>query len=81
MTKDKEKNSIQDIMYKLEKALYDLQQLPRLWYKQLFNFLIKKLGLYQINAENNIFITFISLNRPIINNFINKIKIMSIKKS
>lgn len=46
-----------------------------------FQLLLEKLGLCQINADHNIFITTAGLNKPIINIFVDNIKIIAIKKS
>lgn len=64
---------------KLLKALYGLKQAPRLWYKRLFQFLLEKLGLKQINADHNIFVTTSEINVPIVGIFVDDIKVMGVK--
>lgn len=56
MLKNAETHTTKNMIYKLQKALYSLKQLQRLWYKQLPTFLFKKLCLYQINTNHSIFI-------------------------
>lgn len=63
------------------KALYRLKQVPRLWYKRLFKFLLKKLGLSQINANHSIFVISIRIHGPIISMFVDDIKVMEVKGS
>lgn len=64
---------------KLIKALYYFKQAPRLWYKRLSKFLLKKLGFKQINIDYSIFVTLIDINVPIVSIFVNNIKVMAIK--
>lgn len=65
---------------KLLISLYGIKQTPRLWYKQLFQFLHKKLGLKQIIADHCIFVTIAGNNEPIVSTFLNDIQIIGIKK-
>ena len=67
--------------YKLLKTLYNLKQALRLWYKRLSKFLLKKLGLRQINTNHNIFLISTDINDPIISIFVNDIKVMGVKRS
>lgn len=69
------------IVCKLLKALYGLKQVLKLLYKQLSQFLLKKLGLKQINADYNIFITTSGINGLIVSTFVDDIKIINIKES
>ena len=66
---------------KLLKALYNLKQSPRLWYKRLLNFLLQKLGLSWINADYSIFLTKAGLNGPVVSTFVNDIKVIAPKRS
>ncbi len=66
---------------KLLKALYGLKQSPRLWYERLSSFLLEKLGLSQIHTDHSIFISSASLNGPIVNVFVDDIKIIGMKGS
>lgn len=61
--------------------MYSLKQFPRLQYKHVSSFLLKKLRLFQINANYNIFITKHGLKRPIVSIFINDIKIIGPKRT
>jgi uncharacterized membrane protein (DUF485 family) len=76
-------------MLKLNKALYSLKQLTRIWYNTLKEILINKLNFESLLAEKNIFINrstsiilcvyiddiaVISPSQEIINSFINSIK-------
>lgn len=72
---------MQNLVYKLHKELDILKQSPRLWYKKLSTFLLKKLGFHQINANYNIFICLSSLNSLIMSMFVNDIKIMVLKET
>lgn len=65
---------------KLLKALYSLQQALRFGYKRLTKFLLKKLGLNQINVDYSIFVTIVRINESIINIFVDDIKIIRVKK-
>lgn len=62
-------------------AFYDLKQASRLWYKQLLKFLLKKLSLYQINANHSIFFIEVGIKSLIVSTFINNIIIIEDKKS
>ena len=66
---------------KLLKALYGLEQAPRLWYERLSKFLLEKLGLRRINAAHSIFVTVAGINRPIVSTFVDDIKVMGVKRS
>lgn len=66
---------------KLLKVLYGLKQSLRLWYERLSTFLLQKLGLSQINADHNIFVTKAGLNGPVVSMFVDDIKIMAPKES
>ena len=70
-----------NMVCKLLKALYDLKQSLRLWYKRLANFLLKKLGLKRINADHSIFIIKADLDGPIVSTLIDNIKIRAPKDS
>lgn len=69
------------MVYKLFNALYDLKQLPRLWYKRLSVFLLEKLGIEYTHVNHSIFISKAGLNRSIVSTFIDDIKIIWPKKS
>lgn len=69
------------LVCKLLKALYNLKQTPRIWYKSLSIFLLEKLRLQQINADHSIFIFSIRINKLIVSTFIDNIKIIEIKDS
>lgn len=71
----------EQMVCRLNKALYGLKQSHQLWYKCLFSFLFEKLGLFQINADHNIFITYHRLNSLIASTFVDNIKIMGPKGS
>ncbi len=66
---------------KLLKVFYVLKQAPKLWYKRLSNFLLKNLGLQQINADHSIFVSPAGINGPIVSTFVNDIKIIGAKNS
>lgn len=68
------------MVYKLLKALYGLKQSLHLWYKKPSTFFLEKLGLKQIQADQNIFIIDARLDRPIMSMFIDNIQIMGAKK-
>lgn len=78
--KGSERIANKGMVYKLLKALYDLKQAPRLWYKWLFLFLLKKLDLKQINADHNIFEIAKGINGLIVSMIIDVIKSMSVKE-
>lgn len=69
------------MVYRLNKALYNLKQSPQLWYKYLSLFLFKKLRFSQINANYSIFIMQYNLKDPIFSIFVDDIKIMRPKGS
>ena len=79
--KGTETEANRNMVCKLLKASYDVKQSPRLWYKRLANFLLKKQGLKQINADYSIFMTKVGLDGPIVSIFVDNIKIMAPKKS
>lgn len=70
-----------NMVCKLLKALYGLKQSPRLWYKKLSAFLLKRFGLRRINADHSIFTTDAGFNGPIVSTFVDNSKIMGIKGS
>lgn len=70
-----------NMVCKLLKALYGLKQSPRLWYERLSTFLLKKLGLKQINTDHSIFVTDAGLNGPVVSTFVYDIKIMAPRQS
>ena len=57
------------------------QIISMLLVQKLSNFFLKQLGLKWTHADPSIFITNTSLNRPIVNTFIDDIKIMAVKKN
>lgn len=63
------------------KILYDLKQASKLWYKQLSQFLLKKLGLKKINIDHSIFVIIARINKPIVNTFVDDIKVIRVKRS
>ena len=79
--KGTETKETRNFVYQIHKVLHGLKQWPRLWYKKLSNFLLEKLGLQQINANHNIIITSLSLNKPIVSTFVDNIKIIAPKRS
>ncbi len=70
-----------NMVRKLLKTLYSLKQSPRLWYKRLSTFFLKKLGLKQINADHSIFVTDFGFDGPVVSIFIDDIKIMAPKRN
>lgn len=70
-----------DMVYKLLKVLYNLKQFFCLCYKKLLSLIFERLELRQINKNYSIFVTNVNLDKPIINMFIDNIKIMVLKKS
>lgn len=66
---------------KLLKAPYSLNQAPKYWYKRLSKFLLKKLGLYQMNTNHSIFVIDVGIKGPDVSIFVDDIKIMGIKGS
>ena len=79
--KGSENSTNKKMVCKLLKVLYGLKQAPRLWYKRLSQFLFKKLGLKQINADHSIFVSTSEINGPIVNTFVDDIKVMGVKRS
>lgn len=70
-----------NMVYELLKVLYGLKQASKSWYKRLSNFLLKKLGFQQINADYSIFISATEINNLIVSTSIDDIKIMEVKNS
>lgn len=71
-----------EMVCKLLRVFYNgFKQTLRLWYKGLFKFLLKKLGLKKINEDYSIFVSSAGINGQIISTFINNIKVMGIKRS
>lgn len=66
---------------KLLKALYSLKQAPKLQYGQLSQFLLKKLGFKQINADHSNFVTILEINGSIVSIVVDDIKVMNVKES
>ncbi len=66
---------------KLLNPFYSLKQALRLWCKRLSKFLLEKLSLKQIKADQSIFITPLGINGPILNTFVEDIKVMGVKES
>lgn len=81
VSKGSKTQSTKGMVCKLLKAFYGLKQAPKLWYKRLSKFLFEKLGLQQINVDHSIFISSTGINRPIVNTFVDDIKIMRVKDS
>ncbi len=79
--KSSEISANNNMVCKLLKALYGLKQAPKLWYERLSNFLFKKLGLQQINADHSIFVSPAGINGPIVSTFVVDIKILGAKNS
>lgn len=79
--KGTESEATKNMVCKLLKALYGLKQSPRLWYERLSSFLLEKLGLSRIHADHSIFISSAGLNGPIVNVFVDDIKIIGMKGS
>ena len=50
----------------LNKALYGLKQAGRLWYKEINNTLINKLGFNKTYADSNIYYKIINVNEKVI---------------
>ncbi len=69
------------MVYKLLQALYGLKQALTLWYKRLSKFLLEKLCLKRINADHSIFVTPSGIIEPIVNTFVDDIKVMDVKRS
>lgn len=76
-----ETNVNKNIVYKLLKTLYNLKQSSKFWYEQLLSFLLERLDFQKIHVNHNIFIIKASINRLIINIFVNDIKIIRVKRS
>lgn len=70
-----------NIIYKLLKALYSLEQFFCFWFKRLYTCFLKSLSFKEIYADYSIFIINKCLNRSIMNTFVDNIKIINIKKS
>ena len=70
-----------NMVYMLLKALYNLKQSPRLWYERLSAFFLKRLSLKQTHADYSIFTMNANLDGPIMNTFIDNIKIIGPKGS
>lgn len=68
-----------NMVCQLLKAFYELKHISRWWYKKLFNFFLKKLGLQQININHNIYISSAEIIDLIVNIFVNDIKIIIVK--
>lgn len=79
--KRSENSANKEMVCKLLKVLYSLKQAPRLWYEQLSQFLLEKLGLKQINADHSIFVTTSGINGWIVSTFVDDIKVMGVKRS
>lgn len=79
--KGSEISANKNILCKLLKALYELKQALRLWYKRLFNFFLEKPGFQQINTDHSIFMLPAGINGPIMSIFVNDIKIIGSKNS
>lgn len=80
ISKGSENPTHKKMIYKLLKALHGLKQAPRLWYKQIFQFLFEKLGLKQINADHSIFVTISGINSLIVSTFVDDIKVIGVKR-
>lgn len=79
--KGSENSTNKKMVCKFLKALYNLKQTLRLWYKWLSSFLLKKLGLKQTNADHSIFVITSGINGLIVSTFVDDIKVMGIKGS
>ena len=79
--KESETEANKNMVYRLVKALYGLNQFPRLWYERLSGFLLEKLDLACIHADHTIFITKEGHNGPIISTFVDNIKIIALTES
>lgn len=79
--KGSEAEANRGIVCKLLKAFYGHKQSPRLWYKRLSDFLLKKLRSTRINIDHSIFVTLAGLNGPVVSTFVDDIKIMAPKNS
>lgn len=71
--------AIKRMVCKLLKIFYSLKQVPRVWYKRLLKFFLNKVGLPQIIANHNIFISSAKMKWPVVSTFIAKIKIWESK--
>ena len=69
-----------EIICKLNKALYELKQSFRLWYKRLFEFLLLKLNFNFLDANQNIFVIKVDFKSLIIITWIDDIKIFAFNK-
>lgn len=79
--KETEIEANKNMVYRLLKALYGLNQSLQLWYERLSGFLLEKLGLAYIHADHSIFITKAGQNSLIVSIFIDDIKVMAPKRS
>ena len=66
---------------RLNKALYGLEQSPRLWYERLSAFLLSKLGLEKLHADHSIFVTPQGIKGPIDTSFVDDLNIIGPKGS
>lgn len=80
ISKGLETNVNKKMVCKLLKALYGLKQAPRLWYKKLWEFLLKGWDLKEINVDYSIFATLSGINSLIVSTFIDNINVIEIKK-
>lgn len=79
--KETEIEANKNMVYRLLKALYGLNQSLQLWYEKLSGFLLEKLGLAYIHADHSIFIKKAGLNGLIVSTFIADIKVIAPKGS
>lgn len=69
------------MVWKLLKALYNVNQYLYLWYKKLPIFLLKQLSLRGTYADYSIFTTKTDINMAIVSMFVDDIKIMGTNRS
>ena len=69
-----------DIICKFNKALYELKQSFKFWYKRLFEFLLLKLNLNSFDANQSIFVIKVDFKSLIIITWIDDIKILAFNK-